>query len=103
MRAQANASTSPSASSANVQTQIRNAYNALPRGPAGYVGLADLRDRLSFLPRERVDQALREMARQPGVHVTPVANRKSLTPRDRAAVLVIGEDENFMISINRAS
>ncbi len=90
----------PSAAAPSVQTQIRQAYDSLPKGPAGYVGLADLRDQLSGLSRESVDQALREMSRLPGVSVAPVANRKSLTPRDRAAVLVIGEDENFMISID---
>ena len=84
------------------ETQIRDAYDRLPKGPAGYVGLADLRDQLSGLPRDTVDAALRVMSRQPGVHITPIANQKSLTPRDRAAVLRIGEDENFMISIDRS-
>lgn len=98
----ASKSAAPSAAPASsAETQIRQAYDSLPKGPAGYVGLADLRDQLSGLPRDTVDQTLREMARMPGVHVTPVANRKSLTPRDRAAMLVIGEDENFMISIDR--
>jgi hypothetical protein len=86
---------------ASPEGQIRQAYDSLPKGPAGYVGLADLRDQLSGLPRDTVDAALRQLARQPGVHISPVANRKSLTPRDRAAMLRIGEDENFMISIDR--
>lgn len=87
-------------SAATPEAQIRQAYDSLPKGPAGYVGLADLRDRLSGLSRESVDRTLREMSRLPGVSVAPVANRKSLTDRDRAAMLRIGEDENFMISID---
>ena len=82
--------------------QVLAAYDSLPKGPAGFVGLADLRNQLGdTLPRDVVDDALRRLSRQPGVHVSPVANRKSLTPRDRAAMLRIGEDENFMISVDR--
>ena len=89
------------AAASSLEAQIRQAYDNLPKGPAGYVGLADLRNQLSGLSRDTVDAALRQLAREPGVHVSPVANRKSLTPRDRAAMLRIGEDENFMISIDR--
>lgn len=104
MRAQGNASTPATAViPASPQTRVQRAYDSLPKGPAGYVGLADLREQLSDLPRETVDQALRQMSRQQGIHLTPVANRKSLTPRDRAAALRIGEDENMMISIDRTS
>jgi len=88
---------------ASPEAQIRQAYDNLPKGPAGYVGLADLRDQLSGVPRDTVDAALRQLSRQPDVHISPVANRRSLTPRDRAAMLRIGEDENFMISIDRNS
>lgn len=88
------------AEASSPEAQIRQAYDGLPKGPAGYVGLADLRDQLSGMSRETQDQALRQMARQPGVHITTVANRKSLTPRDRAAMLRIGEDDNAMMSID---
>lgn len=86
----------------DVKSSIEDAYNRLPKGAAGYVGLADLRDQLSGIPREDVDNALREMSRErpPRVHVTPVANRKSLTQRDRDAALLIGEDLNHMVAID---
>jgi hypothetical protein len=83
----------------DVKARIRAAYGSLPKGPGGFVGLADLRDELGDLNREAVDHALRQMSRERDVHISPVANRKSLTKRDREAVLLIGEDENFMISI----
>jgi hypothetical protein len=81
------------------KTRVLDAYAKLPKGPAGYVGLADLRDQLSDLERADVDEALRQLSRLPGVHVSPVANRKSLTQRDRDAAVRIGEDENMMISV----
>jgi len=83
----------------DVKACIRAAYEGLPKGPGGYIGLADLRDELSGLDRKVVDLALTEMSHEPDVHVTPVANRKSLTKRDRDAALRIGEDETSMISI----
>jgi hypothetical protein len=81
------------------RTRVLDAYEKLPKGPAGYVGLADLRDQLADLKRADVDEALRQLSRLPGVHVSPVANRKSLTQRDRDAAVRIGEDENMMISV----
>ena len=92
------AATGPNAA-ATVDQRIRDAYSELPKGPAGYVGLADLRDQLSDLPRADVDAALNRMSNEPGVHLTPVANRRSITQRDRDAALRIGEDDAMMFSI----
>lgn len=100
MRAQQNVPTAPVAAP-SVEGRILRAYENLPQGPAGYVALADLRESLGDLPREAVDQMLREMARRRNVSVITIANRKTITPRDRAAALQIGEDLNMMIAIDR--
>lgn len=83
----------------DVESRIRAAYNALPKQPDGWVGLADLRDRLADLDRAAVDSALRAMARQPGIRIIPVANSKSLQQRDRDAALRLGDEDNHVLSI----
>ena len=84
---------------ADAQARIRAAYADLPKAADGWVGLADLRDQVTDLDRATVDAALRTMARQDGVRIIPVANTKSLQPRDRAAALRIGEEDNHALRI----
>jgi hypothetical protein len=83
----------------DVETRIRSAYAALPKQPDGWVGLADLRDRLVGLSRSEVDAALGAMARKSGVRIIPVANTQSLQQRDRDAALRLGDEDNHVISI----
>jgi hypothetical protein len=84
---------------ADVEARIRATYSALPKQPDGWVGLADLRDGLGDLDRAAVDTALRAMAREPDVRIIPVANSKSLQPRDHAAALRLGDEDNHVMSI----
>ncbi|HEX6873340.1 MAG TPA: hypothetical protein VF163_19765 [Micromonosporaceae bacterium] len=84
---------------ADLATTIRSASRHLAKEPAGWVSLADLRDRLGALPRADVDAALRRLAVSPGVRLIPVANLKSLTRRDRDAALRLGGEENHAMAI----
>lgn len=86
----------------DVEGRIRAAYADLPKSADGWIGLADLRERLDDLDRATVDDVLRAMARQSGVRVIPVANTKSLTPRDRAAAVRIGGEDNHALWIGQA-
>ncbi|MEH1102123.1 hypothetical protein [Micromonospora sp. CPCC 205561] len=86
----------------DVEGQIRAAYHELARRPGAWVGLADLRDRLGAQDRGTVDATLREMVRQDGVRIIPVANTKSLAARDRAAAVRIGDEENHALAIGPA-
>src|SRR5262245_22676250 len=69
----------------DVEGSIRAAYDDLASASGEWIGLADLRERLSRLDRTAVDDALRAMLRLEGVRIIPVANSKALLPRDRAA------------------
>jgi hypothetical protein len=89
-------------STVDVQGQVRVAYDKLAPAPGEWVGLADLRDSLAGVPRADLDAALRFMARLDDVRVIPVANAKALKPRDRAAALRIGDEENHSLSIGAA-
>ncbi|WP_426510919.1 hypothetical protein ACPPVO_09880 [Dactylosporangium sp. McL0621] len=83
----------------DVEGAIRAAYVALANPPGGWVGLADVRDRLPGVDRAAVDAALRVMLSQPGVRVIPVANLKALQPRDREAAVRIGGEDSHMMAI----
>ncbi|MEU9510116.1 hypothetical protein AB0D32_27985 [Micromonospora sp. NPDC048170] len=85
-----------------VEALIRAAYHELARKPGSWVGLADLREHLGAQDRASVDAALRAMVRQEGVRIIPVANTKSLTARDRAAAVRIGDEENHTLAIGPA-
>lgn len=83
-------------------TLIRGAYAELAAAPGDWVGLAELRERLSDLDRATMDDALRAMVGRDGVRIIPVANTKSLAPRDRAAALRIGDEDNHVLAIGPA-
>ncbi|MEU4781318.1 hypothetical protein [Micromonospora sp. NPDC023633] len=85
-----------------LEALIRAAYRELAREPGAWVGLADLRERLGGQDRATVDATLRAMVRQDGVRIIPVANTKSLTARDRAAAVRIGDEENHTLAIGPA-
>lgn len=86
-------------SQGNAVSQVRAAYQRLARVPGDWVSLADVRNLLGTLSREDVDQALRELAVQPKVHLIPVANLKSLSARDHSAALRLGGEDNHAIKI----
>ena len=81
-----------------MQDQVRDAYGELQRYPGDWVPLADLRDKLGG-DRADVDEALKAMATQPGVHIIPWDNRKALRQRDHDASLRFGGDDNHAIRI----
>lgn len=89
----------PAAPVGDLEAGIRAAYRSLARQPADWVGLADLRERLGDAPRGEVDAALRRIAVKPGVRLIPIANLKSLTPRDREAALRLGGEDNHALAI----
>lgn len=84
------------------ESQVRAAYAGLATHPGAWVALADLRAALPSLSRSDVDTALRSMARSTGVQLIPVANLKSLRPRDREAALHLGGEDNHVLAIEAA-
>ncbi|MBQ0902172.1 hypothetical protein [Micromonospora sp. U21] len=89
-------------SARDVEALVRAAYRDLAGAPGAWVGLADVRDRLVDTDRTALDAALRAMVGRQDVRIIPVANTKSLTPRDRAAAVRIGNEDNHALAIGPA-
>ncbi|MEW1589271.1 hypothetical protein AB0283_27935 [Micromonospora vinacea] len=89
-------------SAVEVEALIRSAYRELATEPGAWVGLADVRDRLADTDRAALDAALRAMVGREDVRIIPVANTKSLTARDRAAAVRIGNEDNHALAIGPA-
>ncbi|MEU7799126.1 hypothetical protein AB0J14_15140 [Micromonospora arborensis] len=89
-------------SAAGVEALVRSAYRDLAPAPGAWVGLADVRDRLADTDRAALDAALRAMVGRDDVRIIPVANTKSLTARDRAAAVRIGNEDNHALAIGPA-
>jgi hypothetical protein len=58
-----------------------------------------LRDELGGASREEVDVALHALYRTPEVSLIPEENQKGLTAADRAAAVVIGDQNKHLIAI----
>jgi len=85
----------------DIERRIRDAYHKLSGGPGEWVGLADLRNELTGLDRTAVDETLRAMVGAPEVRIIPIANTKSLEPRDHTAAVRIGPTDNHVIAISQ--
>ncbi|WP_433133098.1 hypothetical protein ACQPWW_14910 [Micromonospora sp. CA-240977] len=90
------------ATAAEVEALVRAAYRELAAAPGAWVGLADVRDRLADTDRASLDATLRAMVGREDVRIIPVANTKSLTTRDRAAAVRIGNEDNHALAIGAA-
>ncbi|MDG4780957.1 hypothetical protein O7614_15025 [Micromonospora sp. WMMD961] len=89
-------------SAVEVEALVRSTYRELATAPGAWVGLADVRDRLADTDRAALDAALRAMVGREDVRIIPVANTKSLTARDRAAAVRIGNEDNHALAIGSA-
>ncbi|GAA0389142.1 hypothetical protein GCM10009530_45300 [Microbispora corallina] len=86
-------------SAPDVEALIREAYRRLADGPNAWVGLARIRPLLGGATREDVDAVLRRMIGLPDVHIVPFDNQKALTPDDRDAAVVIGDQAKHLLMI----
>jgi hypothetical protein len=84
---------------AEIEVRVRAAYASLTREPGGWVGLADLRDRLLGLERTQVDAVLVAMNRTRPVRIVPESNQVTLSERELRASVVIGGQHRHMLAI----
>lgn len=82
------------------EQQVQRAYKELAQRPGDWVGLAQLRQRLTGLSREEQDRALRSLISHPRVSIVPEVDQTLLSDRDRAAAIRIGGELKHAISID---
>lgn len=76
---------------AQIEADIRAAYQRLARRPGGYVKMADIRDQIGSHDRPHVDEVLVDLNRNsPDLQIVAESNQKSLTARDIAAAVTFG-------------
>lgn len=75
---------------------IRDAYATVAGAPGDWASLTSIRAALSDVPRAEVDEALRQLALEPGVMFNPDAE---LTEADRDAALHLNGQAQHLIAI----
>ena len=89
----------PADQATDLEAMIRDAYRALAR-PGTWVKLAELRAQLGSIAKADLDKALVKMNRMPNINIVPESNQKSLSDKDKAAAVVIGNQNKHLISIS---
>jgi hypothetical protein len=89
---------------AKIRTQVREAVRGLmtePHDPwAGeFVGLADLREKLSGITRAELDAELARMYRAQEINLIPRSSGIQTTDADRAAAIHMGGEDKHLVSI----
>ncbi|MDI9898178.1 hypothetical protein QM797_25945 [Rhodococcus sp. IEGM 1381] len=84
---------------ADIEASIRAAYARLAREPGSTVRLSRLRNELHDIPRTDLDDALARLRRASDVSLIPEENQKTLTDEERAAAVVVGNQQNHLLSI----
>lgn len=83
----------------DIEASIRAAYARLAREPGSTVRLSRLRNELRDIPRGDLDDALARLRRAADVSLIPEENQKTLTDEERAAAVVVGNQQNHLLSI----
>ncbi|MGB7362527.1 MAG: hypothetical protein WA931_05755 [Rhodococcus sp. (in: high G+C Gram-positive bacteria)] len=85
----------------DVEARVRHTYAALAREPGAWVRLSRLRPALPGIDRAELDDTLARMRRAPDVSLIPEENQKTLTDEDRAAAVVVGNQDNHLLAIEQ--
>jgi hypothetical protein len=89
----------PAAPPGELIDQIRVAYKTRAQAPGDWVNIADIRDELGVVDRQRLDAALKQLEQEPDVNIVPQANEKALSERTRQAAVIIGRQPKHFIAI----
>jgi hypothetical protein len=81
----------------DIETRVIEAYRDLAAKPGGWLGLAQLRQKLGDIDRTDLDRALRSLYSHPGIALIPEDNQKSLSADDRAAAVSVGDQAKHLI------
>ncbi|ADD43620.1 hypothetical protein [Stackebrandtia nassauensis] len=82
-----------------VGARIIDAYDELVYEPGGWVSLTRLREHMSDVEREELDEVLSALFRDGRIKLIAEVNQKTLTHRDREAALHIVGDEKHLYAV----
>lgn len=83
------------------QQAVIDSVRQVEAAPGSWVNIADIRDRLDEMgmPRAEQDEAIRDLDRDPKVHVVPYANLKGLPQRVHDGGVVMGGEQQHRIAV----
>lgn len=87
-------------SAADHEAKVRGAYDQLAAQQGDWVGIADLREQLGGSRGEQ-DTAIRSLLHKPGWQIEEETNQKSLSQKDRAGAINIGNRDQHAISFQK--
>lgn len=84
---------------ADFNARVLGAARALASKPGDWVSLRRLRPFFADVPREQLDEALRQLSDRGVVTIVPESNQKTLTAADHEAALRLGGQENHLLAV----
>jgi hypothetical protein len=81
--------------------RIRDAYLQVAAGMGRWVSLIDLRPLLADINRKVLDAEILRLHVAQELTLIPEENRRSITPEDRDAAIVVGGEPRHLLSIDR--
>ncbi|MDR7278005.1 hypothetical protein [Catenuloplanes atrovinosus] len=79
--------------------RIREVYASLASDRGAWVSLATLRPHFADVPRAELDEALKRLSREDGVHLAPEDNQKTLTAAEIDAAVRSGGQDKHLLAI----
>jgi hypothetical protein len=89
----------PAADTGDLGERIRGVYASLAGGAGAWVSLASLRQHFTDVPRAELDEALKRLSREDGVHLAPEDNQKTLTAAEIDAAVRSGGQDKHLLAI----
>lgn len=85
--------------SEDLEAHVRRAYLSIAKQPGDRIEIADLRERMSDVPRDTLDRELKRLVRAQRILVEPNDNTADVTPRDHEAALRLGGEQNHLMAV----
>jgi hypothetical protein len=85
----------------DLASRIRDAYIQVAPAMGRWVSLTDLRPLLAGINRKALDAEILRLHVAQHLTLIPEENRRSITPEDRAAAIVVGGEPRHLLSISR--
>ncbi|GID31126.1 hypothetical protein [Paractinoplanes brasiliensis] len=83
----------------DLNARVLSAVQALAAKSGDWVSLRRLRPFFADVPREQLDEALRQLSDSGAVTIVPESNQRTLTAADHEAALRLGGQDNHLLAV----